>query len=126
MDLSWVMQAFSRDSKPSPSSGARDVDLPGVGRLRVVRSISCINENCPRPQLLTIRALSLVAESEVVELICDNPAAVESVPSLMLVIDCTHIASIRETDCWRVFMRKGISQRDRDYGGKRVAGMPRN
>jgi tRNA 2-thiouridine synthesizing protein A len=107
MDLSWFKQVFQRDA-PAVASAGREIELPDGGRVVVVRTISCMGENCPRPQLLTIKALSRVAEGEVVELVSDNPAAVESIPALMLVIYCTHVATVKEEGCWRVFMRKGM------------------
>lgn len=108
MDLSWVMQIFSGNPHASPVTATREVELPGFGRLRVTRSVVCMNENCPRPQLLTMKALSQVEDGDVVELVSDNPAAVESISALMLVIYCTHLATCKEDGCWRVYMRKGL------------------
>ncbi len=108
MDLSWLVQAFGRSRPPPAEVEQRDVELPGLGRVTVVRTVSCLGENCPRPQLLTMKTLSQVADGEVVELVSDNAAAVESIPALMLVIYCTHLSTLREEGCWRVFMRRGL------------------
>jgi tRNA 2-thiouridine synthesizing protein A len=103
-----LMQVFSKRDGPVLVAAQREVEIPRLGRVRVARSVACMGENCPRPQLLTMKALSQVEDGGVVELVSDNPAAVESIPALMLVIYCTHLATVREADCWRVFMRKGM------------------
>jgi TusA-related sulfurtransferase len=61
---------------------------------------------CPRPQLLTIKILSQIEPGEVIEVISDNPAAVESFPALMEALCCTHLLTLRDKDGWRLYLRK--------------------
>ncbi len=85
-----------------------EVDIPGLGRLHLVRSVDCLGAMCPRPQLLTMKVLSEVEPGDVIEVLSDNPAAVEGFPALAQVLNCTHLATIREPGHWRMYMRKSL------------------
>jgi tRNA 2-thiouridine synthesizing protein A len=87
---------------------AKDVDLPGWGEVQVVRSVDCMGAMCPRPQLLTMKVLGEVGSGEVIEVVLDNPTAVEGFPALAQTLGCTHLATVREPDCWRVYLRKSL------------------
>lgn len=87
---------------------ARREDLPGIGSVRVAYVVDCMGAMCPRPQLLTMKILSRVEEGEVIEVVSDNPAAVESFPSLAETMCCTHLLTVREDDRWRLYLRKGL------------------
>jgi tRNA 2-thiouridine synthesizing protein A len=85
---------------------AREVDVPGLGRLCLVRSVDCLGAMCPRPQLLTLKVLGEVEPGEVIEVLSDNPAAVEGFPALAQALNCTHLATVRDEDYWRMYLRK--------------------
>lgn len=85
---------------------ASEVDVPGLGRLSLVRSVDCLGAMCPRPQLLTLKVLGEVEPGEVIEVLSDNPAAVEGFPALAQALDCTHLATVRDEDYWRMYLRK--------------------
>lgn len=102
---------FKRQSRPhSAMSRCIDhrVDLPGLGSTPVLIRIDCIGASCPRPQMLAIKALEQVEEGEVIEMISDNPSSVESLSSLMEVLNSTHVATIKEEKHWRIYLRKGL------------------
>ncbi len=84
------------------------VDVPGLGMVIVARTVNCIGDGCPKPQLLTLKALNLVDEGEIVELISDNPTAVETIPAMMLAAYGSHLATVRGDGCWKVYVRKGV------------------
>lgn len=86
----------------------KDIDIPGQGRVRVVRSVDCMGAMCPRPQLLTMKVLGEVGPGEVVEVKMDNPTAVEGFPALAQTIGCTHLATVRESGCWYVYLCKAV------------------
>lgn len=86
----------------------KDVEIPGQGKLHVVRSVDCMGAMCPRPQLLTMKVLGEVGPGEVVEVKMDNPTAVEGFPALAQTIGCTHLATVRESGCWCVYLRKAL------------------
>lgn len=84
----------------------KDVDLPGVGRVHVVRAVDCLGALCPRPQLLTMKVLGEVGAGGVVEVVLDNATAVEGFPALAQTLGCAHLGTVREPGCWRVYLRK--------------------
>jgi TusA-related sulfurtransferase len=83
-------------------------EIPGLGRFWVVRTVDCVGASCPRPQLLTMKAINQLRDGEVIELITDNPVSVESIPDLMVVLCSTHLATVHEEDRWRIYLRKGV------------------
>lgn len=87
---------------------AREVDIPGLGRLHLVRSVDCLGAMCPRPQLLTMKVLGEVGLGDVIEVLSDNPTAVEGFPALAQALNCTHLATIRESGHWRMYLRKSL------------------
>ncbi len=83
------------------------VEVPGAGLVAIAQSVDCQGAMCPRPQLLTMKVLNRVREGEVIEVRCDSASAVESFPALALTLACTHLATVREGQAWRVYLRKG-------------------
>lgn len=85
-----------------------EVDIPGVGPVTVARTVYCIGDSCPKPQLMTLKALNQVKDGDVVELVSDNPTAVETIPAMMLSAYGSHLATVRMAGCWKVYVRKGM------------------
>jgi len=85
---------------------ARNVDLPGYGIVEVGCRLDCEGEGCPRPQLRTLKALDENANGVVVEVITDNPAVVETISSMMDMFDGYHLATIKDKDSWRIYVRR--------------------
>ena len=86
-----------------------EVSLPRMGKVHIACTIRCVNDHCPRPQLLTLKALTQVNNGDVIELVSDNPATVETIPAMMLTLDGKHLATIRDGDLWRLYLRKGLA-----------------
>lgn len=106
--MEWLTGLFGRGDKHEPSL-AREEDLPGIGRVHVACVIDCMGAVCPRPQLLIIKILAQVGEGDVIEIVSDNPAAVEAFPFLAEALLCSHLLTLRERDCWRLYLRKGFA-----------------
>ena len=85
-----------------------EVDIPGVGPVTVARTVNCIGDGCPKPQLMTLKALNQVEDGDIVELVSDNPTAVETIPAMMLSAYGSHLATVRTEGCWKVYVRKGM------------------
>lgn len=102
------LRRFRKKKEPPVSVGARQVDLPRIGLVTVTRSLNCMGASCPRPQLLTMRALNEAREGEVVEMLSDNPNSVEAIPAMMLVLCSTHLVTIKDAGYWRIYVRKGF------------------
>jgi len=86
----------------------KDVDIPGLGWVHVVRSVDCLGAMCPRPQLLTMKVLGEIEPGEVIEVLSDNPTAVEGFPALAQALNCTYLTAIRESGQWRMYLRKNL------------------
>lgn len=84
------------------------VDVPGHGALLVARSVDCMGAACPRPQLLTMKMLEELEQGEVFEVISDNPTSVETIPALVMVLCSSHLATVRDQEGWRIYIRKGL------------------
>lgn len=106
--MSWLSRIFGRREHQELLQ-AREEDIPGHGRVRIAYVVNCIGAMCPRPQLLTLKILGLVREGEVIEIVSDNPAAVESFPALAESMFCTHLLTLKDDDCWRLYLRKGLA-----------------
>jgi tRNA 2-thiouridine synthesizing protein A len=107
--MDWLTRLFGREEAHEPLL-AREETLPGYGRVRIAYVVDCMGAMCPRPQLLTKKILEQIAEGEVIEVITDNPAAAEAFPWLAETLASTYLLSVREHDCWRLYLRKGVGQ----------------
>lgn len=105
--MSWLTKLW-RGRRVSITEEKRVVDLPGIGPVQVARSVDCLGAVCPRPQLLTMQMVEELADGEVFELLSDNPTSVETIPSLAMVLCSSHLATVRDTEGWRIYIRKGL------------------
>ncbi|HED13889.1 MAG TPA: sulfurtransferase TusA family protein [Gammaproteobacteria bacterium] len=71
----------------------------------VAASINCIGDSCPRPQLMTKKALSLAVPGDVIEILIDNPTSMEAVSTLIPELGATHLDTVKAARCWKVYAR---------------------
>ncbi len=105
--MGWLTNWLDRGNTHEPLL-ARQEDLPGLGRVCIAYVVDCMGAMCPRPQLLTMKILDQIEQGEVIEVISDNPAAVESFPSLAETLGCMHLLTTRGDACWQIYLRKGL------------------
>lgn len=107
MALTWLRR---RREAPGPMRAGpeRTVELAGHGSVRIALTLECLRQGCPRPQIMMMKAINQLGDGEVVELVCDNASAVESIPALALVLYSTHLLTKRDEGYWRVYVRKGV------------------
>ncbi len=103
----WLKRLW-RGRKVSITEVKHVVDLPGIGPVEVACSVDCLGAVCPRPQLLTMQMVEELADGDVFELLSDNPTSVETIPSLAMVLCSSHLATVRDADGWRIYIRKGL------------------
>lgn len=106
---------FGRHRKRPPASLDRtihSVALEGFGELQVHVTIDCYGAVCPRPQLLTMKAIDQMHEGEVLELLIDNPSSAEAIPAMGMALGSTHLATVRDEQGWRIYVRKGFQDND--------------
>lgn len=85
---------------------ADQVDLPGHGLVEVGCRVACEGEGCPRPQLLTLKALNENPKGVVIEVITDNLSVVETIPSMMDIYEGRHLGTIQGPKNWRIYVRR--------------------
>jgi len=101
------MGLFSRKQEPAKATApAAPAALPDGTTVMVKQQINCIGDSCPRPQLMTKKALSAAGSGDVFELLVDNPTSVEAIPPMMRDLASTHLGTVRVERGWRVFVRK--------------------
>ena len=102
------MGLFSKKAPPVSEAGpASEAVLPDRTKIAVKQQVNCLGDSCPRPQLLTRKALASAAQGDVIEVLIDNPTSVEAIPPMMPGLARTHLATVRAERCWRVYVRKG-------------------
>jgi len=72
----------------------------------LVKKLDCIGDSCPRPQLMTKKALKDVAPGDVIEVLVDNPSSVEAIPPMMDDLGASHLETIKSERCWEIYVRK--------------------
>ena len=78
-----------------------------TGEVVVAASVvDCIGDNCPRPQILTRKALVDAAAGEVVEVKVDNPTSMEALPPIIEESGGAHLGTVRQARHWQVMARK--------------------
>lgn len=104
--MDWLDRWLNRRRSPTGDQ-VREVNIPGQGRLVLVRSVDCLGAMCPRPQLLTMKVMGEIRAGEVIEVLSDNPTAVEGFSSLALALNCTLLKTLAVQGHWRMYLRKG-------------------
>ncbi len=97
---------LSKRSATEPSAALGEATLPDGARVQVARRVDCIGDSCPRPQIMTKNAVGALAVGQVVEVLVDNPTSVEALPPMCPGLAATHLATVKDRDCWRVYIRK--------------------
>lgn len=115
--MGWIQRWLAPEHESQVSTAPHTVTLPGSGLVVIARTLDCIGAACPRPQLLTMRVLDELEEGDLIELLSDNPATVETLPALMFSHGGTHVTTLKFADHWRVYMRKGLFETPRQQKG---------
>lgn len=86
--------------------GERTATLSDGRTVTIAREVDCLGDSCPRPQLMTKKALNEAAVGDVIEVIVDNPSSMEALPPMCASLGVTHLDTRQDERCWRVFIRK--------------------
>lgn len=77
----------------------------GVARV-IARKIDCLGDSCPRPQLMTKKALHEAASGDVIEVMVDNPSSMEAIPPMLPALGATHLETVKSDRRWDIYVRK--------------------
>ena len=100
------MGLFSKKKESEAPAGGHSVTLNDGVTYIVTTTVDCLGDNCPRPQLLTKKAVGGLGAGGVVEVVLDNPTSVEALPPMCPEMAATHLATVKEARAWKVYIRK--------------------
>lgn len=100
-----IMGLFG-SKKTTPAAAAGQATLPDGRAVAVARQVDAIGDSCPRPQLMTKKAVGEVGPGDVVEILVDNPTSVEALPPMCAELHCEHLATVNTGRAWHVYLRK--------------------
>ncbi len=100
------MGLFGSKKKVEDASAGGEAVLGDGSRVQVARRVDCRGDSCPRPQLMTKKAVGEIAPGGLVEVLVDNPSSVEALPPMCDELNATHVETIKDPACWRVYIRK--------------------
>ena len=82
------------------------VTLSDGQTVNVSARVDCLGDSCPRPQLMTKKALGAAASNEVIEVAVDNPTSMEALPPMCAQLASTHLETVAVDQGWHVYIRK--------------------
>jgi len=102
------MGLFGKKNKSADkqSTSNREVTLESGQSILVSQSVDCLGDSCPRPQLMTKKAISASASSDVIEVMVDNPTSMEALPPMCAGLGATHLETISVNNGWHVYIQK--------------------
>jgi tRNA 2-thiouridine synthesizing protein A len=96
----------SKDKAAGGAGGGESVTLEDGSTVAVSQVVDCLGDSCPRPQLMTKKAMSKAGAGDVIEVKIDNPTSMEAIPPMMPELAGTHLGTIKTDRYWRVIVRK--------------------
>jgi len=96
----------NKDKTAPPGQAAGGITLSNGETVVISQVIDCLGDSCPRPQLMTKKAMSKAAAGDVLEVRIDNPTSMEAIPPLMPGLDGSHLDTIKTDRYWQVIVRK--------------------
>jgi tRNA 2-thiouridine synthesizing protein A len=102
------MGLFSRKSKNEDTQpvNLQEVTLSDGISYNLTQQVDCLGDSCPRPQMMTKKSLTSAHTNDVVEITVDNPSSMEAVPPMGPQLGATHLETVTENNCWKIYMRK--------------------
>ena len=100
------MGLFSRKKTEDACGDAGEATLSNGETVTIKTRVDCIGDSCPRPQLMTKKAVGKLASGEVVEVLIDNASSVEALPPMCNEMNAVHLDTLQEARCWKVYIRK--------------------
>lgn len=102
----WQLAGTGSRPRIQLKSYARDVDLPGRGRVHVDHGVDVTGQTCLKTNLVAKRVLEMLAPGQVVEIASDNLSAVETIPFMLDGHDCEHLGTVQVGSLWKVYARR--------------------
>jgi len=102
------MGLFGKKDKSSNADNrsGQTVTLNNGQSYTISASVDCLGDSCPRPQLMTKKALASSSPNDVVEVLVDNPTSMEALPPLCPGLAATHLETVNYNKGWQVYIQK--------------------
>jgi len=97
---------LGKKNRSAAPAALNDVTLSDGHTFRLARSVDCLGDSCPRPQLMTKKALGECAAQDVIEILVDNPTSMEAIPPLLGEFGATHLETLKTDRHWQIYVRK--------------------
>ncbi|MBX2886603.1 MAG: sulfurtransferase TusA family protein [Granulosicoccus sp.] len=96
----------SRDKKSDTAQSATSVTLSDGQTYNIANAVDCLGDSCPRPQLMTKKAMKEANSGEVVEVSVDNPTSMEALPPMCDGLGASHLETVSGDRGWQVYIQK--------------------
>ena len=100
------MGLFGSGKKDKATEGGGQVTLPDGTQVTIAARVDCLGDSCPRPQLMTKKALGSASASDIVEIAVDNPTSMEALPPMCPQLSSTHLDTVAVANGWHVYIQK--------------------
>jgi len=100
------MFGFGKKEKEIKSSPTGEVTLENGSVVPIAQSVDCIGDSCPRPQLMTKKALSSAGSGDVIEVLVDNSSSMEAIPPMLNGLGAMLLESRKSDRRWEIYIRK--------------------
>lgn len=100
------MGLFSSGKKDNTASSTTQVTLSDGNEVTVTARVDCLGDSCPRPQLMTKKAVNNAAASDIIEIAVDNPTSMEALPPMCPQLSATHLDTVSVDNGWHVYIQK--------------------
>lgn len=100
------MFGFGKKKAPCETAPVGEAVLSDGTMVHITQRVDCLGDSCPRPQLMTKKALGSAESQAVIEVLVDNPSSMEAIPPMLADIGATHLETIKRERCWEVYIRK--------------------
>ena len=100
------MGLFGSKKKVEEARVGGEAVLGDGSLVQLARRVDCRGDSCPRPQLMTKKAINEVGPGSVVEVMVDNPSSMSALPPMCGELNAKHIETIKDPLWWRVYIRK--------------------
>ncbi|MEJ2360550.1 MAG: sulfurtransferase TusA family protein [Gammaproteobacteria bacterium] len=100
------MGLFGRSKDKGNGQAGSSLTLGNGDTVEISQIIDCLGDSCPRPQLMTKKAMSKAASGDVIEVRIDNPTSMEAIPPMMPELEGTHLETIKTDRYWQVIVQK--------------------
>jgi tRNA 2-thiouridine synthesizing protein A len=100
------MGLFGKKKEQDQSSSTSEVTLEDGSVVTIKKTIDCIGDSCPRPQLMTRAALSKANSGDTFEIKIDNSTSVEAIPPMMPDLQSTCLGTMKKDRYWQIVVRR--------------------